>query len=150
MSFKKSLGKSIVLLLIILILIIGGLLWFDYLGVIQAKSFFAPVYKLFGLVPQTSVSITNNDPVLMSNLEDQFEISYEDVGEESVNIFGLEVDYTNYGEVFVNDIIKDKLLDILGQLENQLDDYAMDVAKDYIEDSGGLGGVIEKILPFKE
>ena len=70
MGFGKSLGKTIVLLILVIILILGGLLWFDYLGVIHAKKIFAPVYKLFGLVPQTSVSITNNDPVLMSNLED--------------------------------------------------------------------------------
>lgn len=96
------------------------------------------------------VKAYRNVKTLMSNLEEQFEMSYEDVGAESVNILGLEIDYTNYGEVFVNDIIKDELINILGQLEKQLDGYAMDVAKDYIEDSGGLGGVIEKILPFKE
>jgi len=66
----KGLGKTIVLLFLVVILILIGLMWFDYLGVVNAKKIFAPVYKLFGLVPQTSVSITNNDPVLMSNLED--------------------------------------------------------------------------------
>lgn len=70
MARGKGLGKTIVLLFLVVILILIGLMWFDYLGVVNAKKIFAPVYKLFGLVPQTSVSITNNDPVLMSNLED--------------------------------------------------------------------------------
>lgn len=70
MARGKGLGKTIVLLFLVVILILIGLMWFDYLGVVNAKKIFAPVYKLFGLVPQISVSITNNDPVLMSNLED--------------------------------------------------------------------------------
>ena len=69
MSFKKSLGKSIVLLLIILILIIGGLLWFDYLGVVQVKSMFAPVYKMLGKEPQSSVTATQTAP-LSANLDE--------------------------------------------------------------------------------
>ena len=69
MSFKKSLGKSIVLLLIIFILIIGGLLWFDYLGVVQVKSMFAPVYKMLGKEPQSSVTATQTAP-LSANLDE--------------------------------------------------------------------------------
>ncbi|MBQ8211744.1 MAG: flagellar protein FlbB, partial [Treponema sp.] len=69
MSFKKSFGKSIVLLLIIFILIIGGLLWFDYLGVFQVKSLFSPVYKLLGKTPQTSVTTTQTNP-LTANLDE--------------------------------------------------------------------------------
>jgi len=39
------LGRVIVLLLLIGILSIGGIIWFDYLNVIDAKSVLAPVYK---------------------------------------------------------------------------------------------------------
>jgi len=39
------LGRVIVLLLLIGILAIGGIIWFDYLNVIDAKSVLAPVYK---------------------------------------------------------------------------------------------------------
>jgi len=38
-------GKSIVLLLLIIILAVGGIIWFDFLNVIDAKSVLAPVYK---------------------------------------------------------------------------------------------------------
>ncbi|WP_277292055.1 periplasmic-type flagellar collar protein FlbB [Treponema berlinense] len=69
MARSRGVGKSIALLFLILVIILGGLLWFDYLGIIKAKSIFAPVYKLFGLQPQTSVSATSSKP-LQANLED--------------------------------------------------------------------------------
>lgn len=60
MSAKGTIGKTIVLLLLIIILVFLGLFWFDYLGVIQAKKFFEPVYRLVGLQPQTSVSAVDD------------------------------------------------------------------------------------------
>lgn len=65
-------GKTIFLFILILILIFGGLLWFDYLGVIKAKKFFAPMYKLFGLAPQTSVSATSSKPIAADLEDDRF------------------------------------------------------------------------------
>jgi flagellar protein FlbB len=65
----KNLGKTLVLLFLIIILILAGLMWFDYLGVIQAKKMFAPVYRLFGLSPQTSVTATSSKP-LVADLDD--------------------------------------------------------------------------------
>lgn len=69
MSFKQSFGKSFLLLIVILILIVGGLLWFDYLGVIHVKSVFSPVYTLLKKTPQTSQTITQSD-LLTSNLDE--------------------------------------------------------------------------------
>ncbi len=64
----KNFGKSFVLILIILILVAGGLLWFDYLGIVHVKSLFSPVYKLLGKEPQTSVTSTQSEP-LTANLD---------------------------------------------------------------------------------
>jgi len=55
-SHAKALGKSILLLILIAILALFGLLWFDYLGLIQAKHMFAQMYKLLKLQPQTSTA----------------------------------------------------------------------------------------------
>lgn len=38
-------GKVIVLLLLIAVLAFGGIIWFDYLNVIDAKTVLAPIYK---------------------------------------------------------------------------------------------------------
>ena len=69
MARGNNLGKSVVLLILIIIMVLGGLLWFDYLGVINAKKLFAPVYKLVGLKPQTSVTATQSKP-LVADLDD--------------------------------------------------------------------------------
>jgi len=69
MARGNGLGKTIVLIILIVILFLGGLLWFDYLGVIQSKSVFAPVYKLFGLQVQTSTTSTQSKP-LEADLDD--------------------------------------------------------------------------------
>lgn len=59
----KSIGKSIVLIMLIIIMALGGLLWFDYLGVVHMKSVFSPLYKILGKEPQTSVTATASKPI---------------------------------------------------------------------------------------
>lgn len=43
---------------------LGGLLWFDYLGVVNARSLFSPLYKAMGKEPQTSVISTSSKPIV--------------------------------------------------------------------------------------
>lgn len=69
MARSHGIGKSIVLLFLIIIMALGGLMWFDYLGVLNAKKLFAPVYKIFGLAPQTSITSTQTKP-LVADLDD--------------------------------------------------------------------------------
>jgi len=45
------LGRTIVLLLLIVILAVGGIIWFDFLNVIDAKTVLAPVYKYIPFLP---------------------------------------------------------------------------------------------------
>jgi len=45
------LGKAIALLLLIGILAVGGVFWFDYLNIIDAKTVLAPIYKYIPFVP---------------------------------------------------------------------------------------------------
>ena len=87
MSFKKNFGKSFVLILIIVILVLGGLLWFDYLGIIKAKSFFSPLYKLMGKEPQTSVTATQSNPLVANLDEDRLKKQ-----REALDIFKEELD----------------------------------------------------------
>jgi flagellar protein FlbB len=53
MAEPRVLGRVIVLLLLIFVLAAGGLFWFDYLAVIDAKAVLSPVYRFFGLAPRT-------------------------------------------------------------------------------------------------
>jgi flagellar protein FlbB len=44
-----DIGRSLLLLLLILVISAGGLVWFDYLNVIDIKTVLAPVYRRLGL-----------------------------------------------------------------------------------------------------
>ncbi len=87
MAGGKAFGKSIVLIFLIIILILAGAMWFDYLGVIHAKAFFAPVYKLMGKEPQTSISSTYTKPVSADIDQDRL-----DKQRESLDIYKEELD----------------------------------------------------------
>ena len=69
MSAAKTIGKSIVLLILIVIMILAGLLWFDHLGVIEMKKTFAPVYSLLGLAPQTSETADKPENAAIADLD---------------------------------------------------------------------------------
>ncbi|UTC68458.1 flagellar protein FlbB [Treponema sp. OMZ 789] len=72
MRRSGTIGRIIVLLILIILLIFGGLLWFDYLGLISSRSLFSPVYSLFGL--KTAEGIAPLDADDMANLEnDRYE-----------------------------------------------------------------------------
>lgn len=83
----KNVGKTIVLLIVIIVLVLGGLLWFDYLGVVHVKSVFAPVYKLLGKTPQTSLTATQTNP-LTSNLDEERLAKQR----EALDLFAEELD----------------------------------------------------------
>ena len=87
MSFAKSLGKSFVLIIIILILLIGGGLWLDYLDVISVKKTFAPLYKVMGKTPQTSLTATQSRPLVANLDEDRLRKQ-----REALDIFKEELD----------------------------------------------------------
>lgn len=58
---KGSIGRIIVLLLLIIILALGGMLWFDYLGIMNTRGLFSPVYALFGLKTPSGITSKQSD-----------------------------------------------------------------------------------------
>lgn len=54
---QSVVGRIIVLLLLILVMAAGGLLWFDYLGVVDAKAYLAPAYRLLNLAPRSQSAL---------------------------------------------------------------------------------------------
>jgi flagellar protein FlbB len=55
------LGRVVILLILILALAGGGILWFDYLNVIDAKTTLAPLYRLIGKEPRTAGELGPED-----------------------------------------------------------------------------------------
>jgi flagellar protein FlbB len=56
--------RIIVLLLLVVVLTLGGVVWFDYLGIVDVKSVFAPAYRLFG-IPGGAQAVSADDPNLL-------------------------------------------------------------------------------------
>ena len=54
------LGRIIVLLVLILVLAGGGIIWFDYLNVIDAKDMMAPLLRLIGKDPRTGGTLDDD------------------------------------------------------------------------------------------
>ena len=106
MSFGRSLGKTIVLLILVIILILGGLLWFDYLGVINAKSMFAPFYRMIGKEPQTTVIKTTSAELLQTDLDDErlakrleeLSLRSEELDKRELDIQALEAENTQIAQ----------------------------------------------------
>ena len=106
MGFGKSLGKTIVLLILVIILILGGLLWFDYLGVINAKSMFAPFYRMIGKEPQTTVTKTTSAELLQTDLDDErlakrleeLSLRSEELDKRELDIAALEAENTQIAQ----------------------------------------------------
>lgn len=59
---RGTFGRVIVLLFLIVILLGGGLLWFDYLGILHTRHLFAPVYALFGMQNPEGISTLPSQP----------------------------------------------------------------------------------------
>jgi flagellar protein FlbB len=74
------------LIVIILALLVGGIFWFDFLGIVNARTYFGwaidPIAGLFGQKPAVSVNI--DDPVLLDSIrirkqEEALDLKYQDL-----------------------------------------------------------------------
>ncbi len=63
----KFISRFLMLLLLILVLLIGGALWFDYLGLLNVKEAFAPVAGMVGL--SSPEKLENEDDLLLLERE---------------------------------------------------------------------------------
>jgi flagellar protein FlbB len=56
--------RIFILFLLLMVLALGGIIWFDYLGLIDAKAMIAPVYRVLGFEKRSSVA-SADDPNLL-------------------------------------------------------------------------------------
>lgn len=62
---QRILGRVVLLLILILAMAVGGVFWFDYLGLIDAKGLFAPALRLAGLPTRTGNALPPELPALL-------------------------------------------------------------------------------------
>jgi len=58
-------GRIVLLLAMILALLIGGIVWFDYIGLIDAKTALAPAYRLLGVRTRAPEPVRSDSPALL-------------------------------------------------------------------------------------
>ena len=64
---RRVFGRVIVLLIMILAIAIGGLFWFDFLGIVDAKSVFAPALRLVDFPTRTGAALPADSPNLLDD-----------------------------------------------------------------------------------
>jgi flagellar protein FlbB len=64
---ERVFGRIVVMLMIIVALIIIGLFWFDYLGILDAKRIFRPAMQLAGLPTRTGDALPADAPTLLED-----------------------------------------------------------------------------------
>ncbi|MDR0600853.1 MAG: flagellar protein FlbB [Treponema sp.] len=91
-------GRVIVLLLLILIMAGGSLLWFDYLGIIDAKSVLSPLYRFIGREGRTQAEVSPDETL---NLDaERLAIRLEALDLQERELDGREQELENrYGEL---------------------------------------------------
>jgi flagellar protein FlbB len=77
----RVLGRIILLLAMILALAIGGIVWFDYIGLIDAKQTMAPAYRLLGIQARKAASVRADSPALLE--EERYAKRLESIGARS-------------------------------------------------------------------
>ncbi len=63
----RVLGRILVMLAIILALILGGLVWFDYLGLLDLKDTFSPVYRMIGIPARRPSALLPDSATLLED-----------------------------------------------------------------------------------
>lgn len=63
----RVLGRILVMIAIIIALVLGGLVWFDYLGLLRLKDTFAPAYRLLGIPARRASSLPADSATLLED-----------------------------------------------------------------------------------
>ena len=111
-------GRAILLLLLIIILSVGGVVWFDYLNVIDAKSVLAPVYRFIPFVAGEGRTQPGADPDELINLDaERLAIRLEYLALRDMEMDTRQRDLENqYGEIV-------QMAQELEERQNALEDF---------------------------
>jgi flagellar protein FlbB len=83
--------RIFVLLLLLIVLTLGGIIWFDYLGLINAKDLFSPLYQLLGFQKRSAVAAAD-DPNLLDRERLAKEAQGLDVRQQELDARAAELD----------------------------------------------------------
>jgi flagellar protein FlbB len=94
--------RIVILFLLVIVLALGGTIWFDYLGLIDAKSMLSPVLRLLGRSPRTT-SVNADDPNLLdkerlAKSADALALQSEDLSKKEKALDGKEKELTQLAQ----------------------------------------------------
>jgi flagellar protein FlbB len=95
-------SRIFVLFLLLIVLTLGGLIWFDYLGIIDAKSMLSPVYKALGVQRRGPVASADDPNLLdkerLAKQADALALRQQDLDTKSADLSRKEKELDQLGQ----------------------------------------------------
>jgi flagellar protein FlbB len=95
-------SRIFILFLLLIVLTLGGLIWFDYLGIIDAKSMLSPVYQVLGFQRRSPVSSADDPNLLdkerLAKQADALALRQQDLDTKSADLSRKEKELDQLGQ----------------------------------------------------
>jgi flagellar protein FlbB len=95
-------SRIFILFLLLIVLTLGGLIWFDYLGIIDAKSMLSPVYQVLGVQRRSPVSSADDPNLLdkerLAKQADALALRQQDLDTKSADLSRKEKELDQLGQ----------------------------------------------------
>jgi flagellar protein FlbB len=94
--------RIFILFLLLIVLTLGGIIWFDYLGLVDAKSIISPVYRLLGFEKRSSVASADDPNLLdrerLAKEQDALALRQQDLDTRSATLAQKEKELNQLGQ----------------------------------------------------
>lgn len=95
-------ARIFILFLLLIVLTLGGIIWFDYLGLVDAKSIISPVYRLLGFEKRSSVASADDPNLLdrerLAKEQDALALRQQDLDTRSAALAQKEKELNQLGQ----------------------------------------------------
>ena len=95
-------ARIFILLLLLIVLTLGGMIWFDYLGIIDAKATLTPVYAALGFQKRSVVAAADDPNLLdkerLSKEADAVTLRQQDLDKREADLSKKEKDLNQLGQ----------------------------------------------------
>ncbi len=94
--------RIFILFLLLIVLTLGGIIWFDYLGLVDAKSMISPVYRLLGFEKRSNVASADDPNLLdrerLAKEQDALALRQQDLDTRSGSLAQKEKELNQLGQ----------------------------------------------------
>jgi flagellar protein FlbB len=94
--------RIFILFLLLIVLTLGGIIWFDYLGLVDAKAMISPVYRLLGFQKRSSVASADDPNLLdrerLAKEQDALALRQQDLDTRSASLAQKEKELNQLGQ----------------------------------------------------